>query len=44
MSAVLLLKANQMVDYHILGSLAIAITLKLDAQNTGQLFCAGVYA
>ena len=30
--------------YLFLGSLANAITLILDAQNTGQLFCAGVYA
>ena len=48
-------KASQMPDYRsehddyqafylFLGSLANAITLILDAQNTGQLFCAGVYA
>ena len=48
-------KASQMPDYRsehadyqvfylFLCSLANAITLILDAQNTGQLFCAGVYA
>ena len=48
-------KASQMPDYRsehddyqayylFLGSLANAITLILDAQNTGQLFCAGVHA
>ena len=48
-------KASQMPDYRpehddyqafhlFLGHLANAITLILDAQNTGQLFCAGVYA
>ena len=53
--AALYRRANRMVDYRIghvsyealymcLGSLATAITLILDAQNTGQLFCAGVYA
>ena len=48
-------KAREMPDYRpehddyqafclLLGSLANAITLILDAQNTGQLFCAGVHA